>query len=138
MSPTNHVGTRLLAPTFLPNIGHNQSASPIIALTFLTKNVRNKSAILIQRAHLYRAFLRNHIRTNFRVPSALKVTTVSRVSSALTVNRVPSSLTLLLLFRLLLHLLFLRNYESHSIGSHNQRTVLRSVMFDSIVLCLPC
>ena len=59
MSPTNHVGKRLLPPIFLP--------SRIIALTFLTKNVSNKSAFFVQRAHPYRAFLRNHIRTNFRV-----------------------------------------------------------------------
>ena len=44
MSPMNHVGRRLLPPIFIPNIGHNQSASRIIALTFLTKNVSNESA----------------------------------------------------------------------------------------------
>ena len=34
---------------------------------FLTTNVCNESAFFVQRAHPYRAFLRNHIRTNFRV-----------------------------------------------------------------------
>ena len=96
MSTMNHVGRRLLPPIFLPNIGHNQSASRIIALTFLTKNVSNESAFFVQRAHPYRAFLRNHIRTNFRVPIALTVPTGPRVPTALTVptgSRVPTALT---------------------------------------------
>ena len=58
---------KLLFPPFLSNIGHNQSASRIIALTFLTKNVSNECAFFVQRAHPYQTFLRNHIRTNFRV-----------------------------------------------------------------------
>ena len=86
MSPMNHVGRRLLPPIFIPNIDHNQSASRIIALTFLTKNMSNESAFFVQRAHPYRAFLRNHIRTNFRVPTTL---TVPAVPSALTVSTVP-------------------------------------------------
>ena len=95
MSPRTYVGRRLLPPIFLPNIGHNQSASRVIALTFLTKNISNESAFFVQRAHPYRAFLRNHIRTNFRVPSALKVTTVPRVPLALTVPRSPTAPTAL-------------------------------------------
>ena len=67
MSPRTHVDRRLLPPIFLPNIGHNQSASRIIALTFLTKNVSSEFAFFVQRAHPYRAFLCNHIRKNFRV-----------------------------------------------------------------------
>ena len=70
MSPRTHVGRRLLPPIFLPNIGHNQSASGIIALTFLTKNVSNESAFFVQREHPYRAFLRTHTRTNIRVSLA--------------------------------------------------------------------
>ena len=96
MSPMNHVGRRLLPPIFILNSGHNQSASRIIALTFLTKNVSNESAFFVQRAHPYRAFLRNQIRTNFRVPSALTVPGVLTVPSALTVPRgprVPTALT---------------------------------------------
>ena len=76
-------------PSSFPNSGHNQSASRIIALTFLTKNVSNESAFFVQRAHPYRAFLRNHIRTNFKVPSTLTVPTVPTVPSALTMPRVP-------------------------------------------------
>ena len=60
----SHIGRRLLPPIFIPNVGHNQSTSRIVNLTFLTKSVSNKSAFFVQRAHSYRAFLRNHIRTN--------------------------------------------------------------------------
>ena len=91
----NHVGSRLLAPIFLPNIGHNQSASRIIALTFLTKNVSNESAFFVQRAYPYRTFLRNHIRTNFRLPIPLTVPTDPRAPTTLTVPtgpRVPTTL----------------------------------------------
>ena len=83
MSPRTQVGRRFLPPLFLPNIGPNQSTSRIIALTFLTKNVSNESAFFVQKAYPYRAFLRNHIRTNFRVfPMAL---TVSRSPTTPTV-----------------------------------------------------
>ena len=102
MSPRTQVGRRLLPPIFLPNIGHNQSASWIIALTFLTKNVSSESAFFVQRAHPYRAFLRTHIRINFRVsssftvprvpaiPITLIVPTSLRVSWSLTAPRVPA------------------------------------------------
>ena len=96
MSTMNHVGRRLLPPIFLPNIGHSQSASRIIALTFLTKNVSNESAFFVQRAHPYRVFLRNRTRTIFRVPTALTVPTGPRVPTAHTVltgPRVPTALT---------------------------------------------
>ena len=96
MSPMNHVGRRHLSPIFIPNIGHNQSASRIIALTFLIKNVSNESAFFVQRAHPYRAFLRNRTRTIFRVPTALTVPTGPRVPTAHTVltgPRVPTALT---------------------------------------------
>ena len=92
----NHVGRRLLSPIFIPNIGHNQSASRIIALTFLTKNVSNESAFFVQRAHPYRVFLRNRTRTIFRDPTALTVPTGPRVPTAHTVltgPRVPTALT---------------------------------------------
>ena len=101
MSPRTQVGRRFLPPLFLPNIGHNQSASRIIAFTFLTENVSNESAFFVQRAHPYRAFLRTHIRINFRVRSSLTVPRVPaipitftvpaslRVTSSLTVSRVP-------------------------------------------------
>ena len=85
MSPRTHVGRGLLSSIFLPNIGHNQSASRIIALTFLTKNVSNESAFFVQRAHPYRAFLRTHIGINFIVPSSLTVPKVPTVPIALTV-----------------------------------------------------
>ena len=85
MSPRAYVGRGLLPSIFLPNIGHNQSASRIIALTFLTKNVSNESAFFVQTAHPYRAFLRTHIRINFRVPTALTVPGVPTVPIALTV-----------------------------------------------------
>ena len=62
MSPRTHVSRRLLPPIFLPNVGHNQSASRIIAFTFLTENVSNESAFFVQRAHPYRAFLHKYIR----------------------------------------------------------------------------
>ena len=65
MSPMCHVGRRLLLPIFISNVGRNQSASWIVTLTFLTKSVSNESTFFVQRAHSYRAFLRNHIRTNF-------------------------------------------------------------------------
>ena len=84
MSPINHVGKRLLPPIFIPNSGHKQSASRIIALTFLTKNVSNESAFLVQMGHLYRAFLRNQIQTNFRVPLALTVPRSPTAPTALT------------------------------------------------------
>ena len=71
MSPMNHVDRRLLPPIFILNIGHNQSASRIVALTFLTENVSNESAFFVQRAHLYQAFLRNHTRTKFTAPTEL-------------------------------------------------------------------
>ena len=96
MSPRTQVGRRLLPLLFLPNIGHNQSASRIIALTFPTKNVSSDSAFFVQRAHPYRAFLRTHIRINFRVPSSLTVPRVPAIPITLTVPiclRVPSSLT---------------------------------------------
>ena len=96
MSPRTQVGRRLLPPIFLPNIGHNQSASWIIALTFLTKNVSSESAFFVQRAHPYRAFLRTHIRINFRVSSSFTVPRVPAIPITLTVPtspRVPSSLT---------------------------------------------
>ena len=67
----NHVDRRLLPPIFILNIGHNQSASRIVALTFLTENVSNESAFFVQRAHLYQAFLRNHTRTKFTAPTEL-------------------------------------------------------------------
>ena len=101
MSPRTQVGRKFLPPLFLPNIGHNQSASRIIAFTFLTENVSNKSAFFVQRAHPYRAFLRTHIRINFRVRSSLTVPRVPaipitftvpaslRATSSLTVSRVP-------------------------------------------------
>ena len=85
MSPRTHVGRRLFPPIFLPNIGHNQSASRIIALTFLTKNVSNESAFFVQRAYPYRAFLLPSIRINFRVPSSLTVPRVSTVPISLRV-----------------------------------------------------
>ena len=98
MSPRTQVGRRLLPPIFFPNIGHNQSASRIIALTFLTKNVSNESAFFVQRVHPYRAFLRTHIRTNFRVSSALTIPTCPRVGSHSSHSshgpRVPIALTL--------------------------------------------
>ena len=51
MSPMSHVGRRLLPPIFIPNVGHNQSASGIVTLTFLTKNVNNESAFFIQQRY---------------------------------------------------------------------------------------
>ena len=89
MSPRTQVGRRLLSPLFLPNIGHNQSASRIIALTFLTENVSNETAFFVQRAHPYRAFLRTHIRISFRVRSSL---TVPRVPAFPITLAVPISL----------------------------------------------
>ena len=89
----NHVGRRLLPPIFNPNIGHNQSASRIIALSFLTKNMSKESAFFVQRAHPYRAFLRNHIRTTFRVHPALTGHTVPTIPTALTVPTVPNAQT---------------------------------------------
>ena len=136
MSPMNHVDRRLLPPILIPNCSHNQSASRIIALTFLTKNVSNESAFLVQMAHRYRAFFRNHSRPKFRFPIPLTVPTGLRIPSALTVPRVPtvpSSLRLFLLLRLLLLLLFLRHQESHYIGSHNQRTVEVNIYTDSLI-----
>ena len=98
MSPRAHVGRGLLSSIFLPNIGHNQSASRIIALTFLIKNVSNESAFFVQRAHPYRAFLRIHIRIDLRVRSSLTVPRVPAIPTTLTVLislRVTSSLTVL-------------------------------------------
>ena len=89
MSPMNHVGRRFLSPIFIPNSGHNQSASRIIALTFLTKNVSNESAFLVQ-IYPYRAFLRNHIRTNFGVPT---IPTAPTVPTALTAPIAPIATT---------------------------------------------
>ena len=85
MSPRTQVGRRLLPPLFLPNIGHNQLASRIIAPTFLTKNVSSESAFFVQRAHPYQAFLRTHIRINFRVRSSLTVPRVPAIPITLTV-----------------------------------------------------
>ena len=95
MSPMNHVDRRLLPPILIPNCSHNQSASRIIALTFLTKNVSNESAFLVQMAHRYRAFFRNHSRPKFRFPIPLTVPTGSRAPTTLTVPtgpRVPTAL----------------------------------------------
>ena len=78
----NHAGRRLLPPIFIPNSCHNQSASRIIAFTFLTKNVSNESAFLVQMTHPYRAFLRNHIRTNLKVPTVPTALTVPRALTA--------------------------------------------------------
>ena len=77
MSPMNHVGRRPRPPIFIPNIFHNQSASRFVALTFLSKNVSNESVFFVQRALPYRAFFRNHIRTNFTVPTASTASTPS-------------------------------------------------------------
>ena len=101
MSPRTQVSRRLLRSIFLSNFGHNQSTSRIVALTFLTENVSNESAFFVQRALPYRAFLRTHIRINFRVRLSLTVPRVPaipitltgpislRVTSSLTVLRVP-------------------------------------------------
>ena len=102
MLPMNHVGRRLLPPIFLPNIGHNQSASRIIALTFLTKNVSNESAFFVQRAHPYRVFLRNRIRTNFTV---LTVPTAPIATTSTTASTPSGGSTLLVL---------ITNEQSHS------------------------
>ena len=56
---------KLLSPISISNVGHNQSASRIVTLTFLTKSVSNESAFFVHRAHPYRTFLRNHTRTKF-------------------------------------------------------------------------
>ena len=61
----SHFGRRLFPSFFISNVGHNQSASRIVTLTFLTKSVSNEVAFFVQRGHPYRAFLCNHIRTNF-------------------------------------------------------------------------
>ena len=63
MLPMSHVDRRLFPPIFISNVGHNQSVSRIVTLTFPTKSMNDESAFLVQRAHPYRAFLRNHIRT---------------------------------------------------------------------------
>ena len=126
MSPRTHVGRRLLPPIFLPNIGYNQWASRIIALTFLSRNVSNESAFFVQRAHPYRAFFRTHIRTNFRI----FLWHGPRAPMALTV---PSSLRLFLVLRLLLPLSLLRHQENRYIGSHNQRTVKVKIYTDSLL-----
>ena len=65
ISPMSHISRRLLLPIFIANVGHNQLASRIVTLTFLTQSVNNESTFFVQRSHPYRAFLRNHIRTNF-------------------------------------------------------------------------
>ena len=70
----NHVGRRLLPPIFILNIGHNQSASRIVALTFLTKNVSDESAF-------------------FRVPTAFTVSTAHIVPTASTAPTSPKAST---------------------------------------------
>ena len=90
MSPETQVGRRFLPSLFLPNIGPNQSTSRIIALTFLTKNVSNKSAFFVQRAHPYRAFLCIHIR--IKLQSIASALTVPRVPAFPTTLTVPTSL----------------------------------------------
>ena len=137
----NHVRRRLLPPILIPNCGHNQSASLIIALTFLTKNVSNESAFLVQIAHPYQAFLRNHSRTNFRVPSALTMPRSPTAPISCQFLQLSQFLHLLeflyfrlfLLLRLLLLLLLLRHQESHCIGSHNQRTVKVNIYTDYLI-----
>ena len=110
MSPTNHVGRRLLPLIFIPNIDDNRSASRIIALTFPTKSVSNESTFIVQRAHSYRAFLRNHIRTNHTDPTSLRVPTFPTVPTAPTSS--PSG-------------------GSHSTGSDNQRIVCIPCVYTS-------
>ena len=105
VSPMNHIGRRLFPPIFIPNIGHNQSGPRIIALIFLTKNVSNKSAFFVQRAHPYRAFLRNHIRKNFTV---LTVTTAPMAATSTTASTLSGRSTLLVL---------ITNEQSHSRSS---------------------
>ena len=96
MSLMNHVGRKLLPSIFIPNIGHNQSASRFIALTFLTKNVSNESAFFVQRAHPHRAFLRNH-REFLQLSQCLYFREFLRLSLLLLLRM------LLLLLRLLRH-----------------------------------
>ena len=113
MSPMNHVGRRLLPPIFIPNIGHNQSVSRIIALTFLPKNVSNESAFFVQKAH----------HTEFS-----SVITSERISEFLEFLHLSEFLQfrLFLLLRLLLH-----HQKGHYTGSHNQRTVKVNIYTNS-------
>ena len=85
----NHV-SRVLTPPIFNHRRLSQWVARIRVLTFITKSMNNESASFVQKGHPYRAFLRNHISKNFRVPTAL---TVPRVPSALTLPKVPTSLT---------------------------------------------
>ena len=85
MSPMNHVGRRLLPPIFIPNSGHNQSASRTIALTFLTKmgswfkwDTYTELSSVITSERVLRVP---------GVPTALTVPTGPRVPTALKVSR---------------------------------------------------
>ena len=59
----SHVG-RVLTPPIFNHRRLSQWVVWILVLTFITKSVNNESASFVQKAHPYRAFLRNHIRTS--------------------------------------------------------------------------
>ena len=94
MLPMSHDGRRLLPPIFILNIGHNQSTSRIVTLTFLTKSVSNESAFFVQRTHPYGAFLHNYIRTKFTAPTAPTAPNASTASIASTPSGGPTILVL--------------------------------------------
>ena len=54
-------------PSSIVNVLANEQRGSLSSL-FLTKSMNNESASFVQMGHPYRAFPRNHIRTNFRVP----------------------------------------------------------------------
>ena len=88
----SHVA-RMLTPSIINHRRLSQWIARTLVLTFITKSRNNELASFVQKALPYRAFLRNQIRTNFRVPTVPSALTMPRVLSALTVPtflRVPT------------------------------------------------
>ena len=80
---------RMLTPSIFNLRRLSQWIARTLVLTFITKSRNNELASFVQKTLPYRAFLRNQIRTNFRVPTVPSALTMPRVLSALTVPRVP-------------------------------------------------
>ena len=126
MSPMIHVDRRPFPPIFICNVDHNESASRIVSLTFLTKSVSNEFAFFVQRAHPYRAFLRNHTRTKFTASATTRGSTQFLHPSRLALIITEQSHHLYCSYCSYCFYCFYCFYairRVNSTGSHNQRTV---------------
>ena len=63
----SHAGRVLTSPIFNRQ-RLNQWVAQIVVLVFITRSMNSESASFVKKPPPYRAFFRNHIRTNLRVP----------------------------------------------------------------------